>query len=71
MIETFIQFNQTHCHLGLLSVLMRQTNIIWVGMVLGCTVMDKLISQTMPFISERRSTVLYNYRVDNTIFISI
>lgn len=48
---------------------MRQTNIIWVGMVLGCTVMDKLISQTLPFIkgSEKRSTVSYNYRVDRTI----
>lgn len=52
--------------IGLLSVLMRQTNIVWVGMVLGGTVMDKLVSQTLPFLqsgSEKRSTVLYSYRV--------
>lgn len=44
---------------------MRQTNIIWVAMVLGCTVMDKIVSQTLPFISgsEKRSTVSYSYWV--------
>lgn len=57
--------------IGFLSVLMRQTNIIWVGMVLGWTVMDKLVSQTLPFISgsEKRSTVLYNYRVRTNNFL--
>lgn len=29
---------------------MRQTNIVWVGFALGTTVMDKFVSQTMPFI---------------------
>lgn len=29
---------------------MRQTNIVWMGMALGTTFIDKLISQTLPFI---------------------
>lgn len=29
---------------------MRQTNIVWVGMALGTTVIDKFVSQTLPFI---------------------
>lgn len=46
-------------------MLMRQTNIIWVGMALGCTILDKIISQTMPFIKdqEKRSTVNYSLEV--------
>ncbi|XP_055305543.1 putative Dol-P-Glc:Glc(2)Man(9)GlcNAc(2)-PP-Dol alpha-1,2-glucosyltransferase [Sitodiplosis mosellana] len=49
---------------GFASVLMRQTNIVWVGMILGTTIMDKLISQTLPFIkkdSEKRPTNSYSY----------
>lgn len=44
---------------------MRQTNIVWVGMALGCTVLDKIISQTMPFIKdqEKRSTLNYSWKV--------
>lgn len=51
---------------GFFSVMMRQTNIVWVLMVFCCTVIDKLVSQTMPFIqgSEKRSTVSYNFRVN-------
>lgn len=51
---------------GLLSVLMRQTNIVWVGMALGCTVMDKIISQTLPFIKEKdkRPAHSYTFRVN-------
>lgn len=47
------------------SVLMRQTNIVWVLMVFGSTVMEKLVSQTLPFIqgSEKRSMVSYSFRV--------
>lgn len=41
---------------------MRQTNIVWVGMFLGCTFMDKIISQTLPFIkgAEKRSSYTFN-----------
>lgn len=44
---------------------MRQTNIVWVGMALGCTILDKIMSQTMPFIKdqEKRSTVNYSFKV--------
>lgn len=44
---------------------MRQTNIVWVGMALGCTVMEKLISQTLPFIkdSEKKCTNPYTFQV--------
>lgn len=50
---------------GFFSVLMRQTNIVWVGMILGYTTMDKLISQTLPFIkdSEKRTNNSYNFQV--------
>lgn len=46
---------------GALSVLMRQTNIVWVGMFVGWTFMDKVISQTIPFIkgAEKRSSYTF------------
>lgn len=46
---------------------MRQTNIVWVGMALGCTVIDKLISQTIPFVKgyeKREKFVLYSFKVN-------
>lgn len=44
---------------------MRQTNIVWVAMVLGYTIMDKLISQTLPFIkgTEKRLNSAYKFQV--------
>lgn len=47
--------------LGFASVLMRQTNIVWVGMALGMTVMDKFVSQTLPFVKDADKTS----KVDN------
>lgn len=46
---------------------MRQTNIVWVAMVLGYTIMDKLISQTLPFIkgTEKRLNSAYKFQVFN------
>lgn len=35
---------------------MRQTNIVWVGMALGMTVLDKFVSQTLPFIKDADKT---------------
>lgn len=40
---------------GFLSVLMRQTNIVWVAMLFGTTVIDKLVFQTLPFIKQNKS----------------
>lgn len=61
------------CYLiGFASVLMRQTNIVWVVMVLSSTIMDKIISQTLPFVkndsickkdSEKRANSSYNFQV--------
>lgn len=52
---------------GFASVLMRQTNIVWVGMALGCTVIDKVISQTLPFVKgeEKRQITSYTFKVFN------
>lgn len=41
---------------GLASVLVRQTNIVWVGMALGMTVIDKFVLQTLPFIKDADKT---------------
>ncbi|XP_037037118.1 putative Dol-P-Glc:Glc(2)Man(9)GlcNAc(2)-PP-Dol alpha-1,2-glucosyltransferase isoform X1 [Bradysia coprophila] len=41
---------------GLASVLMRQTNIVWVGMAFGMTVIDKFCIQTLPFIKDADKT---------------
>lgn len=35
---------------------MRQTNIVWVGMALGMTVIDKFVLQTLPFIKDADKT---------------
>lgn len=48
---------------ALLSVLMRQTNIVWVGMFLGYTCMDKLVSQTLPFIKGMEKRSAYTFHV--------
>lgn len=48
--------------LGFASVIMRQTNIIWVGMALGITVIDKFVSQTLPFIKGHEKT---DNRIEN------
>lgn len=51
---------------------MRQTNIVWVGLILSSTIMDKIISQTLPFVkndsickkdSEKRTINSYSYQV--------
>lgn len=69
----FITSKNMNCYLiGFASVLMRQTNIVWVGMILSSTIMDKIISQTLPFVknesickkdSEKRTTNSYNFQV--------
>ncbi|KAJ6633375.1 putative Dol-P-Glc:Glc(2)Man(9)GlcNAc(2)-PP-Dol alpha-1,2-glucosyltransferase [Pseudolycoriella hygida] len=41
---------------GFASVLMRQTNIVWVGMAFGMTVIDKFVSQTLPFVKDADKT---------------
>lgn len=65
--ELFVKLSIFVYFIGFASVLMRQTNIVWVGMALGCTVMDKVISQTLPFIKEKdkekRSTNSYTFKV--------
>lgn len=44
---------------------MRQTNIVWVAMALGTTVIDKLVGQTLPFIKQNerygRSDHIYSF----------
>lgn len=46
---------------------MRQTNIVWVGHALGVTAMDKLVTQTIPFLKDRkRSTTPYTFSVSHT-----
>lgn len=40
---------------------MRQTNIVWVAMALGTTMVDKLISQTLPFIKGHEKTAISTY----------
>lgn len=35
---------------GFFSVLVRQTNIVWVALTFGCTFLDKLMIQTIPFV---------------------
>ncbi|XP_031626049.1 putative Dol-P-Glc:Glc(2)Man(9)GlcNAc(2)-PP-Dol alpha-1,2-glucosyltransferase [Contarinia nasturtii] len=69
MVLAMFLLNQKQRHrlsaiFGFLSVLMRQTNIVWVGMILGYSIMDKIISQTLPFIkdSEKRSNNSYNFQ---------
>lgn len=51
---------------GAASVLMRQTNIVWVAMALGTTCIDTLVSQTLPFIKQNerygRSDHVYGFR---------
>lgn len=51
---------------GAAAVLMRQTNIVWVAMALGTTCIDKLVSQTLPFIKQNerygRSDHVYGFR---------
>lgn len=51
---------------GFASVLMRQTNIVWVAMALGTTVIDKVVLQTLPFIkgNERygRPDLVYTFQ---------
>lgn len=53
---------------------MRQTNIVWVGMALGTTVIDKFVSQTLPFIKGNekygKSEHIYTFKARNahTIF---
>lgn len=46
---------------------MRQTNIVWVGMALGMTVIDKFVSQTMPFVKDADKTTkmdsVYTFKV--------
>lgn len=46
---------------------MRQTNIVWVGMALGITVIDKFVSQTLPFIKGNekygKSEHIYTFKV--------
>lgn len=46
---------------GALSVLMRQTNIVWVGMFVGWTFMDKVVSQTIPFIKGAEKCPSYTF----------
>lgn len=57
---------------GFASVMMRQTNIVWVGMAMGCTVFDKLISQTLPFVKkeDKRQITSYTFGVSGYNFIS-
>lgn len=52
---------------GLLSVLVRQTNIIWMGMALGTTFIDKLISQTLPFIKGHEKSASSNIAYTFTV----
>lgn len=70
LIKTFI-FSQSKLNfynLGFASVLMRQTNIVWVGMALGMTVIDKFVSQTLPFVkdADKMSKVdnVYTFKVN-------
>lgn len=57
----FLCLNSTS---GALSVLMRQTNIVWVVHALGSTAIDKLVSQTLPFLKDRkRSASPYSFHV--------
>lgn len=54
---------------GFASVLMRQTNIVWVGMALGMTVIDKFVSQTLPFVKDTDKTSkldnVYTFKVND------
>lgn len=65
-IEYFVSF------LGFFSVLMRQTNIVWVGMALGMTVIDKFVSQTLPFVKDADKTTkvdsVYTFKVEMLTF---
>ena len=49
---------------------MRQTNIVWVGMSLGITVIDKFVSQTLPFIKGNekygKADIIYSFKVSET-----
>lgn len=47
------------------SVAMRQTNIVWVGMVLGVCVLNYVVARAHPFLKGRGSNVGYTFKVSN------
>lgn len=59
--------NVFNISVGFASVLMRQTNIVWVGMALGQICIDKFVSQTMPFVKDADKTgkvdLVYTFKV--------
>lgn len=65
---TFLYANKQRYNLsaffGALSVLMRQTNIVWIGMILGSKVLNKIVIGTMPKINPTKSKKKYdNYTI--------